>query len=174
MSVLNNIRKSVLKLISQELGQTVIVDARMIEIKTVIEDTDIFKTGPEFVRVIIKSIAEDRKTETEEEQSKSEYERVRLARLEKKLELEKLRLQSASENVDNNVSEYVVLKVLKMSRKKVFKTSEEAVEYLFSEELESEIIVLPPEVDELTNEEGFDDTETLDPSVRDVICPIIY
>ncbi|GFT49624.1 hypothetical protein NPIL_27351 [Nephila pilipes] len=46
-----------------------------------------------------------------------------------------------------------------MSRKKVFKTAEEAVEYLFSEELESVIIVLPPEVDE----EGFDDTETLDP-----------
>ncbi|GFS39186.1 hypothetical protein NPIL_333781, partial [Nephila pilipes] len=54
-----------------------------------------------------------------------------------------------------------------MSWKKVFKTAVEAVEYLFSEELESEMIVLPPEVDELTNEEGFDDTETLDPSVKD-------
>ncbi|GFS73059.1 hypothetical protein NPIL_324591 [Nephila pilipes] len=61
-----------------------------------------------------------------------------------------------------------------MSRKKVFKTVEEAVEYLFSEELESEMIVLPPEVDEFTDEEGFDDSETLDPSIRDVICPIIY
>ncbi|GFS86657.1 hypothetical protein NPIL_474911 [Nephila pilipes] len=60
-----------------------------------------------------------------------------------------------------------------MSRKKVFKTAEEAVEYLFSEELESEMIVLPPEVDEFTDEEGFDDSETLDPSIRDVICPII-
>ncbi|GFT86005.1 hypothetical protein NPIL_549741 [Nephila pilipes] len=44
-----------------------------------------------------------------------------------------------------------------MSRKKVFKTAEEAVEHLFSEELESEMIVLPPEVDEFTDEEGFDD-----------------
>ncbi|GFU21864.1 hypothetical protein NPIL_262111 [Nephila pilipes] len=61
-----------------------------------------------------------------------------------------------------------------MSRKKVFKTAEEVVEYLFSEELESEMIVLPPEVDEFTDEEGFDDSETLDPSVRDVICPIIW
>ncbi|GFT11533.1 hypothetical protein NPIL_117851 [Nephila pilipes] len=51
-----------------------------------------------------------------------------------------------------------------MSLKKVFKTAEEAVEYLFLEELESEIIVLPPEVDEFTYEEGFDDSETLDPS----------
>ncbi|GFW33192.1 piggyBac transposable element-derived protein 2 [Trichonephila clavipes] len=55
-----------------------------------------------------------------------------------------------------------------MSQKKVFKTAKEAVEYLFSEELEPEMIALPPEVDELTDEEGFDDTETLDPSVRDV------
>ncbi|GFT44300.1 hypothetical protein NPIL_532851 [Nephila pilipes] len=60
-----------------------------------------------------------------------------------------------------------------MSRKKVFKTAEEVIEYLFSEELESEMIVLPPEVDEFTDEEGFYDSETLDPSVRDVICSII-
>ncbi|GFU10956.1 hypothetical protein NPIL_664391, partial [Nephila pilipes] len=63
--------------------------------------------------------------------------------------------------------------VLKMSRKKDFKTSEEAVEYLILEELEFEMIVFPPEVDEFTDEEDFDDSETLDPSVRDVICPII-
>ncbi|GFT93666.1 hypothetical protein NPIL_47931 [Nephila pilipes] len=62
---------------------------------------------------------------------------------------------------------------LPTSRKKAFKTAEEAVKYLFSEELESEMIALPPEEDELTDEEDFDDTETLDPSVRDVICPII-
>ncbi|GFX26346.1 uncharacterized protein TNCV_949441 [Trichonephila clavipes] len=30
------------------------------------------------------------------------------------------------------------------------------------------MIALPPEVDELTDEKDFDDTETLDPSVRDV------
>ncbi|GFW12174.1 piggyBac transposable element-derived protein 2 [Trichonephila clavipes] len=47
--------------------------------------------------------------------------------------------------------------------RKVFKTAEETVEYLFSEELESEMIALQPEVDGLTDE-GFDDTETLDPS----------
>ncbi|GFU01139.1 hypothetical protein NPIL_669201, partial [Nephila pilipes] len=35
------------------------------------------------------------------------------------------------------------------------------------------MIVLPPEVDEFADEEAFDDSETLDPSVRDVICPII-
>ncbi|GFV07132.1 hypothetical protein TNCV_3601521 [Trichonephila clavipes] len=59
------------------------------------------------------------------------------------------------------------VRVFKMSRKKVFKTAEEAVEYLFLEELEFQMIALPPEVDELTDE-GFDDTETLDSCVRDV------
>ncbi|GFX35934.1 hypothetical protein TNCV_4214561 [Trichonephila clavipes] len=58
------------------------------------------------------------------------------------------------------------VKVLKMSRKKVFKTAEKAVKYVFPEELESEMIILPPEVDELTDEEGFDDTETHSPSVK--------
>ena len=48
-----------------------------------------------------------------------------------------------------------------MSREKNLKTAEETVEYLFLEELESEMIALPPEVHELTDEEGFDDTETL-------------
>ncbi|PRD26951.1 UNVERIFIED_CONTAM: hypothetical protein NCL1_36687 [Trichonephila clavipes] len=62
--------------------------------------------------------------------------------------------------------------VFKMSRKKLFKTDEEAVEYLFSEELESKMIALPPEVDELTDEEGFDDTEALDLSVRDIAVSI--
>ncbi|GFT36995.1 hypothetical protein NPIL_317351 [Nephila pilipes] len=57
-----------------------------------------------------------------------------------------------------------------MSRKNVFKTAEEAVEYLFSEELESEMIVLLPEVDEFTDEEGFDDSETLDPSEQVITC----
>ncbi|GFU19840.1 uncharacterized protein TNCV_4283671 [Trichonephila clavipes] len=63
-------------------------------------------------------------------------------------------------------------KVFKMSRKKLFKTDEEAVEYLFLEELESKMIALPPEVDELTDEEGFDDTEALDLSVRDIAVSI--
>ncbi|GFT55285.1 hypothetical protein NPIL_232501 [Nephila pilipes] len=79
MSILNNIKKSELNLIGQELGQTVPVDARMIDIKTLIEDTDIFKTDPEFVRGIMKSIQEDLKTKTDEKQSKLEFKQFRLA-----------------------------------------------------------------------------------------------
>ncbi|GFT98738.1 hypothetical protein NPIL_534281 [Nephila pilipes] len=58
--------KSELKLIVQELGQTVPGDARMINIKTRIEDIDI---------LVIKSITEDQKTKTDKEHSKLEFER---------------------------------------------------------------------------------------------------
>ncbi|PRD28757.1 UNVERIFIED_CONTAM: hypothetical protein NCL1_31463 [Trichonephila clavipes] len=55
-----------------------------------------------------------------------------------------------------------------MSRRKVFHTSEEALEYMFSKEIESDIIALPPDVDELTDEEYFDDDEMTTSSVKDL------
>ncbi|GFX57594.1 pogo transposable element with KRAB [Trichonephila clavipes] len=54
-----------------------------------------------------------------------------------------------------------------MSRRKVFH-SEEALEYMFSKEIESDIIALPPDVDELTDEEYFDDDEMTTSSVKDL------
>ncbi|GFY08915.1 uncharacterized protein TNCV_4661071 [Trichonephila clavipes] len=50
-----------------------------------------------------------------------------------------------------------------MSRRKVFHTAEEVLEYMFSKEIESDIIALPPDVDELTDEEYFDDDEMTTP-----------
>lgn len=49
-----------------------------------------------------------------------------------------------------------------------FKTLEEAVEYLYSEEIESDIYALPPDVDELTDEEDVDDNDLSVPTVTDV------
>lgn len=45
-----------------------------------------------------------------------------------------------------------------MSRKK-FLTLEEAVEDAFSEEIEADILALPPEVDELTDQEDANDDD---------------
>lgn len=55
-----------------------------------------------------------------------------------------------------------------MSRHKTFKSAEEAVEYLFSEEIEADMVALPPDVDEITDEESFDDDETGCPVVQDI------
>ncbi|GFU04969.1 uncharacterized protein TNCV_1290681 [Trichonephila clavipes] len=53
-----------------------------------------------------------------------------------------------------------------MSRRKVFHTAEEALECKFSKEIESDIIALLPDVDELTDEVYFDDDEMTIPSVK--------
>ncbi|GFW55491.1 uncharacterized protein TNCV_118751 [Trichonephila clavipes] len=53
-----------------------------------------------------------------------------------------------------------------MYRRKVFHTTEEKLEYMFSKEIESDIIALPPDVDELTDEEYFDDDKMTTPSVK--------
>lgn len=51
---------------------------------------------------------------------------------------------------------------------KIFKTVEEAVEYLFSSEIEAEMVALPPDPDELTDEEQFDDEDIGCPAPKDV------
>ncbi|GFQ77151.1 uncharacterized protein TNCT_186391 [Trichonephila clavata] len=62
MSILNNLRKIDLKLIAEELGETVPDNAKNFEIKKLIENSDAFQTVQEFVRGIVKSIVEDRMT----------------------------------------------------------------------------------------------------------------
>lgn len=61
--------------------------------------------------------------------------------------------------------------------RKTFVTLDEAIEYLYSEEIESDIVALPPEVDELTDEEDINDEDLAVPFVSDfagmteVDCP---
>lgn len=55
-----------------------------------------------------------------------------------------------------------------MSGNTIFKNLEDAVEYLFSEDLEADIIALPPEVDELTDEEYIDDEDIGIPNVAEL------
>lgn len=55
-----------------------------------------------------------------------------------------------------------------MSRNKIFKSLEEATAYLFSEDIEAGIIIMPPDVDDLTDEEEFDDDNLGTPVVSDV------
>jgi hypothetical protein len=41
--------------------------------------------------------------------------------------------------------------------RQTFKTVDEAAEYLLSEEIEADMVTVPPEVDELTDEENIED-----------------
>ena len=52
--------------------------------------------------------------------------------------------------------------------RKIFTSVQDAVEYLFSKEIEADIIAIPPDVDELTDEEEIDG-EMLDvPVIKDI------
>jgi hypothetical protein len=52
--------------------------------------------------------------------------------------------------------------------RQTFKTVDEAVEYLFCEEIEADIIAVPPEVDELTDEENVEDEMVGNTRVNDI------
>lgn len=55
-----------------------------------------------------------------------------------------------------------------MAKRTVFKTLQEAEDYLWSEVIDADILALPPEVDELTDEEKIDDDDLSLPVVNDV------
>lgn len=50
----------------------------------------------------------------------------------------------------------------------MFMSLEEAAQYLYSEEIDADILALPPEVDELTDEEFFNDDDIGNPIVADI------
>ncbi|GBN34706.1 hypothetical protein AVEN_197155-1 [Araneus ventricosus] len=87
MSIIHNLKKIDLKLLVEELGETVPDNAKIIEIKEFIENSDLFKTDKEFVRGVVKSIVEDRTTKEFNNQSALEIEKIKLAQLEKEIEL---------------------------------------------------------------------------------------
>ncbi|GBM67525.1 hypothetical protein AVEN_73663-1 [Araneus ventricosus] len=96
MSILHNLKKIDLKLLAEELGVTMPDNAKICEIKELIENSDLFKTDKEFVLGIDKSIMEDRTTKESNNQSAFEIEKIKLAQLEKEIELQRLKKQLLS------------------------------------------------------------------------------
>ncbi|GBN43865.1 Transposon Tf2-9 polyprotein [Araneus ventricosus] len=93
-SILYNLKKIDLKLLAEELGETVPENSKIFEIKELIENSDLFKTNKEFVRGVVKSIVEDRTTKEFNNQSALEIEKIKLAQLEMEIELQRLKNQS--------------------------------------------------------------------------------
>ncbi|GFS30154.1 uncharacterized protein NPIL_586771 [Nephila pilipes] len=94
MSILNNSKKIDLKLIAEELGENVPDNAKICDIKKLIEDNGLFKTDQNFVRGVVRSIDEDRTTTEANHQSELEIEKIKLAQLEKEIEPQRLKNQS--------------------------------------------------------------------------------
>ncbi|GFU13911.1 uncharacterized protein NPIL_455661 [Nephila pilipes] len=94
MSILNNSKKIDLKLIAEELGENVPDNAKICDIRKLIEDNGLLKTDQNFVRGVVRSIVEDRTTTEANHQSELEIEKIKLAQLEKEIEPQRLKNQS--------------------------------------------------------------------------------
>lgn len=68
--------------------------------------------------------------------------------------------------------DFSLLHFLHKSARKVYQSIEEASEDIFFEDIKSDIIPLPFNVDELTDVECFDDYELTTPSVKDLLSNI--
>ncbi|GBO45853.1 hypothetical protein AVEN_189446-1 [Araneus ventricosus] len=126
MSILHNLKKIDLKLLAEELGETVPDNSRICEIKELIENSDLFKTDKKFVRGVVKSIVEDRTTKEFSNQSAVEIEKIKLAQLEKEIELQRLKNQSlpekafATKGVPNGLQAEILINLLGVKANNVF------------------------------------------------------
>ncbi|GBN22768.1 hypothetical protein AVEN_34033-1 [Araneus ventricosus] len=102
MSLKLNLRKDELIAIAEEMGLTVLDKAKVVDLKALIESSDVYRDDIELVRNLIDNILEEKREklerdrqreELESERDKREYEieKIKLAQLEKQLEIENAR-----------------------------------------------------------------------------------
>ncbi|GBM37040.1 hypothetical protein AVEN_31877-1 [Araneus ventricosus] len=70
------------------MGLTVPDKAKVVDMKALIESSDVYKDDIEFVRNLIDGILEEKSEKSEMDKREFEIEKIRLAQLEKQLEIE--------------------------------------------------------------------------------------
>ncbi|GFU21862.1 DUF1758 domain-containing protein [Trichonephila clavipes] len=90
MSIVVKLKKDELKLVAEEIGLTVPREAKRVELKRLIEESDVFKEDYEFVKTVIEQLLEETKTQESEHNSQLELERLKLERVKAELELAQL------------------------------------------------------------------------------------
>lgn len=81
------LKKDELKLVAEELNLTVPEGAKIVDLKTLIESSEVFKTDKDLVKSVIDYALEELKNKRSDVEVKLEFERIKLAQLEKQLEL---------------------------------------------------------------------------------------
>ncbi|GBM33357.1 hypothetical protein AVEN_194959-1 [Araneus ventricosus] len=116
MSLKLNIRKDELIAIAKEMGLTVPDKAKVVDLKALIESSDVYRDDIELVRNLIDNILEEKREklerdkqreELESERDKREYEieKIKLAQLEKQLEIENARKNLANTTQATEIGE---------------------------------------------------------------------
>ncbi|GFQ82942.1 integrase catalytic domain-containing protein [Trichonephila clavata] len=102
MSIVSKLKKNELKLVAEKIGLTVPGDAKMIDLKRLIEESDVFKEDYEFVKSVIEQVLEEVKTQKSQLNGEIELERLKLERVKAELKLAKLR--SSANNSETSLN----------------------------------------------------------------------
>ncbi|GFQ85878.1 integrase catalytic domain-containing protein [Trichonephila clavata] len=102
MSIVSKLKKNELKLVAEKIGLTVPGDAKMIDLKRLIEESDVFKEDYEFVKSVIQQVLEEVKTQKSQLNGEIELERLKLERVQAELKLAKLR--SSAHNSETSLN----------------------------------------------------------------------
>ncbi|GFV93235.1 uncharacterized protein TNCV_385991 [Trichonephila clavipes] len=84
---LNKLRKDELKIVAEELNLTVPEGAKIVDLKSLIVNSDVYKNDKELVHSVIDYALAKIKNKRLDSETKLEFERIKLAQLQKKLEL---------------------------------------------------------------------------------------
>ncbi|GFW06509.1 uncharacterized protein TNCV_2188421 [Trichonephila clavipes] len=85
MSKVVKLKRDELKIVAEEIGLTVPRDAKMVDLKWLIEESDVFKKDYEFLKTVIEQVLEEIKTQKSKQNSQIELERFKLERVEAEL-----------------------------------------------------------------------------------------
>ncbi|GBN19025.1 hypothetical protein AVEN_104261-1 [Araneus ventricosus] len=91
MSLKLNLRKDELIAIAEEMGLTVPDKAKVVDLKALIESSDVYRDDIELVHNLIDTILEEKREKSERDKREYEIEKIKLAQLEKQLEIENAR-----------------------------------------------------------------------------------
>lgn len=87
MAILKGLKKDELLLVAEELGLNIPENPKMVDLKTLIESSDVFKSDKEFLQSVINCVLEEKNNKVEQDKIKLEYEKIKLEQLNKELEL---------------------------------------------------------------------------------------
>ncbi|GFQ81327.1 integrase catalytic domain-containing protein [Trichonephila clavata] len=99
------VKKDELKLVAEEIGLTVPRDAKRVDLKWLIEESDVFKENYEFVKTVIEQVLEEVKTQESQQNRQIELERLKLERVKAELKLAQLRTSANNSEFSLNGGE---------------------------------------------------------------------
>ncbi|GFQ96804.1 integrase catalytic domain-containing protein [Trichonephila clavata] len=105
MSIVSKLKKNELKLVAEKIGLTIPGDAKMIDLKRLIEESDVFKEDYEFVKSVIEQVLEEVKTQKSQLNGEIELERLKLEKVKAELELARFRTNANNSETSLNGGE---------------------------------------------------------------------